>query len=204
MITYKSKHCGQIEKPWSIITNMNSITVKFRSNFRYTRTGFIAVWTPTSEPPTYPPPPTGCSACVFPFEFGQTISTSSTVSCGGHLASDCSQCPFNGENWIGEAWCNGDCSWKEEACVLSTTIIQFDTCISIEGVDNQPWCSSEFAPPPPVDEGIHIFANLKINCSNGDSSCPNAPHQKLIASPEYPQYYPNNVNQVILRQNLYI
>mmetsp|Transcript_106614 Transcript_106614/g.211759 ORF Transcript_106614/g.211759 Transcript_106614/m.211759 type:complete len:191 (+) Transcript_106614:28-600(+) len=37
-----------------------------------------------------------------------------SVSCGGHWAEDCAQCPQGN----GHLWCNGDCMWVEEQCVL--------------------------------------------------------------------------------------
>ena len=60
-----SRHCGKISEPWTIITNTNTLTVTFRSI-----AGFLAVWTATNEPPTYPPATAGCHSCTFPFEFG--------------------------------------------------------------------------------------------------------------------------------------
>ena len=38
------------------------------------------------------------------------------VSCGGHSASHCSECPLGGH---GESWCNGDCSWNHTSSVCS-------------------------------------------------------------------------------------
>ena len=35
------------------------------------------------------------------------------VSCGGHYAPSCAECPQGN----GAAWCNGDCKWKNGACV---------------------------------------------------------------------------------------
>ena len=35
------------------------------------------------------------------------------VSCGGHLAATCSECPQGN----GASWCNGECEWKNEECV---------------------------------------------------------------------------------------
>ena len=133
-----SKHCGSISQPWSIISNTNTLTVRFRSNGSGRRTGFVAVWTASSEPPTYPL--TGCDNCDFPFEFGDVI---------------------------------------------------FDTCISVQDVDTQPWCSYNITPP--TDEGTHLFT-AKISCS--DSICPCTPPQMLVTSPNYPLDYPNNADQV--------
>merc|ERR1719282_2319217 len=63
---YKSRHCGQTTKPWSIITNSNFITIRFSSSYRNPYTGFLAIWSPTTAPPTYPSS-IGCEDCTFPF-----------------------------------------------------------------------------------------------------------------------------------------
>jgi len=34
------------------------------------------------------------------------------VVCGGHYAASCEDCPWDGETWVGENWCNGECSWR--------------------------------------------------------------------------------------------
>ena len=139
-----SKHCGQTSEPWTIITNTNTLTVTFRSDDGYKDgTGFLAVWTATIEPPTYPTP-TGCDSCNFPLAFGETA---------------------------------------------------FDTCISVENVDTQPWCLSGPLSPP-TDEGTHVLPYPKITCSDIDSSCPSLPPQTVITSPDYPQTYPNNAYEV--------
>ena len=120
------------------------MTVTFKSNFNWygtgTSTGFLAIWTATSEPPTYPTP-IGCDSCTFPFKFGDTA---------------------------------------------------FDTCISVDDVDIQPWCSSLELPnyTPPSSDGTHTFSSPKISCFDSDSSCPSTPTQILITSPNYPQQYP--------------
>ena len=49
------------------------------------------------------------------------------VSCGEHYASDCSQCPYAGELWMGEGWCNGDCQWRDGACMSSEADIIYST-----------------------------------------------------------------------------
>ena len=35
------------------------------------------------------------------------------MSCGGHDAATCSECPQG----HGASWCNGECEWKNEECV---------------------------------------------------------------------------------------
>ena len=139
---YNSRHCGQTTKPWNIITNTNSITLRFLSDKGFVRTGFLAVWSPATATPSF----TGCDSCKFPFVFGDGT---------------------------------------------------FDTCISVQDVDIQPWCSSGPLLPP-TDEGTHLFTPMitKISCSDSDSSCPSSPPQMLITSPDYPLIYPDNADKV--------
>ena len=68
--------------------------------------------------------------------------------------------------------------------------ITLDTCISVLGVDDQPWCPYN---KPPI-----VNTHLKISCSDSDSSCPSTPSQTVITSPNYPWSYPNNVYEVKL------
>ena len=138
-----SKHCGFISEQWSFISNNNILNVTFKSDEERTGTGFLAVWSPTTEPPTYSTQ-TSCDNCTFPFTFGDTI---------------------------------------------------FDTCISVQDVDIQPWCALKIAPP--TNEGSHVLpSTVKISCIESDSSCPVPPPQMLVISPNYPQQYPNNEEQV--------
>jgi len=37
------------------------------------------------------------------------------VSCGGHMAASCAECPEGN----GAAWCNGVCTWSNGACILA-------------------------------------------------------------------------------------
>mmetsp|Transcript_23490 Transcript_23490/g.35667 ORF Transcript_23490/g.35667 Transcript_23490/m.35667 type:complete len:500 (-) Transcript_23490:113-1612(-) len=39
-------------------------------------------------------------------------ASESNVSCGGHFASTCAECPQGN----GAAWCNGDCTWIDNQC----------------------------------------------------------------------------------------
>ena len=65
-----SKHCGKISKPWSFISNNHTINLTFMANSYGESIGFLAVWSPTTEPPTYPS--IGCDNCDFPFKFGDS------------------------------------------------------------------------------------------------------------------------------------
>ena len=144
----KASKCGSLY-PCSVIYEKNKIRSELDqmviwrftvSNTFRTRTGFLAVWTASSEPPTYPPTLKGCDNCDFPFEFGDVI---------------------------------------------------FDTCISVQDVDTQPWCSYNITTPV-----INDYPYPKISCSDSDSSCPSSPSQTVITSPDYPQSYPTNADQV--------
>ena len=69
-----TRHCGSISKPWSIVSNSNIMNVRFISRTTAGRAGFLAIWTATNEPPTYPPSAsTGCSSCSFPFTYADTL-----------------------------------------------------------------------------------------------------------------------------------
>ena len=37
------------------------------------------------------------------------------MSCGGHYATSCQECPQGN----GAAWCNGDCNWSNNQCVTA-------------------------------------------------------------------------------------
>ena len=71
----------------------------------------------------------------------------------------------------------------------------FYSCISVQDVDTQPWCSPGPLSPP-TEEGTHILPYPKISCSDNDSSCPSSPPQMLVTSQDYPLPYPNNADQV--------
>lgn len=49
------------------------------------------------------------------------------VTCGGHTAGSCGECPTTDENGHtvmdhGEEWCNGDCEYKSNVCVAIGTV----------------------------------------------------------------------------------
>ena len=77
-----SRHCGRISKPWSIVTNTTLINLRFRSAYPHyyvifdSHSGFLAIWTATTDPPTYPAESSASGNCVFPFTYlGQTFDT---------------------------------------------------------------------------------------------------------------------------------
>ena len=66
----------------------------------------------------------------------------------------------------------------------------FNSCVIVEGVDSQPWCSYETTATV-IDDSLN-----KVICSDNDSSCPSTPPQMLITSPEYPKNYPETEDRV--------
>ena len=54
-----------------------------------------------------------CTETLTTGAISSTISTIS-LSCGSHYASSCEDCPQG----HGAAWCNGDCNWINDQCVL--------------------------------------------------------------------------------------
>ena len=54
-----------------------------------------------------------CTETLTTGAISSTISTIS-LSCGGHYASSCENCPQGN----GASWCNGDCNWINDQCVL--------------------------------------------------------------------------------------
>jgi len=48
------------------------------------------------------------------------VSFPSSVSCGGHSAQSCADCPQGN----GASWCNGDCAWMNGQCMSSASTCQ--------------------------------------------------------------------------------
>ena len=180
------KYCGKIKTPseistpFSIVTNANSIDVTFRSdNFDGFNAGFLAIWSATTEPPT---------------------TRTRLVSCGQHSATECSQCPYDGDTWVSEGWCNGDCSWINEQCVLSTrsdleTIYTTASPI-IAPITTATTTSSKrlaslwtiwTSTTKPIYE--HTTDENSITTSKIDE-------ENVVKSPKYPLPYPINSHQV--------
>jgi len=70
---------------------------------------------PTVAPTTAPVLPTS-SPTIAPTT-PPVVSPTTNVSCGGHDASSCAECPQGN----GAAWCNGDCIWVNNQCQESNT-----------------------------------------------------------------------------------
>ena len=65
-------------------------------------------------------PLNNAQARIYGFNVTLKIPGSPEVLCGGHTAPNCTMCTRNSEGaWVGKTWCNGDCSWTGDTCILS-------------------------------------------------------------------------------------
>ena len=66
---------------------------------------------------TYKPELCACKAAKACCEAPSPSPQSESVSCGGHYAASCLECPTTGcpSGNCGAAWCNGDCTWDNVA-----------------------------------------------------------------------------------------
>jgi hypothetical protein len=72
-------------------------------------------------------------APVAPSTPAPVVSPTTNVSCGGHFASSCAECPQGN----GAAWCNGDCIWVNNQCQESNSsppTAEQSTCIECSNV----------------------------------------------------------------------
>ena len=67
-VDYSTVHCGHIKQHWSIISRSNIMNVRFSSDGEDNYPGFLAFWSPTTEPPSFKFTfGFGCENCIFPF-----------------------------------------------------------------------------------------------------------------------------------------
>ena len=59
------------------------------------------------------------------FEAYESKNVFFKVSCGGHSASNCGNCIYNGAQYMGPGWCNGECTWLSGNCVPKDTVGMF-------------------------------------------------------------------------------
>ena len=69
------------------------------------------------------------------------LPKSPRVSCGGHLADTCSECPL----FKGEEWCNGDCKWSNNECVSVVSCGEHTalTCSDCPQGHGASWCNGD-------------------------------------------------------------
>ena len=175
------KYCGEIgtpteiPTPFSVITNTNDVNLIFHSDGSSTRTGFLAIWSATTEPPT---------------------TRTRRVSCGQHSAVDCSQCPYDGDTWVGEGWCHGDCHWRDEdqQCVISTTGDDLDIIYTT--------ASPMTATTPTSSNRLESLRTSTIkpiamhNKDENSKTTSKIDEENVIKSPNYPLQYPIYSHQV--------
>merc|ERR1711997_1009096 len=75
------------------------------------------------------------SSCVYTKDSDTGPGCGTTVSCGNHWADTCAECPQGN----GAAWCNGDCTWQDNECVLPDACYSGDTAYTkdpVRGIKN--------------------------------------------------------------------
>jgi hypothetical protein len=133
---------------------------------------------PTKQPTMYPTKQPTEYPTKQPTELPY-IDNNDPVSCGGHYASTCGDCPEGN----GAAWCNGDCSWVNEECVetpppaVSCGGHYASTCGGCPEGNGAAWCNGDCSwvneecveTPPPVSCGGH-YAPTCGDCPEGNGA----------------------------------
>lgn len=108
-----------------------------------------------------------------------------TVSCGGHTANTCGDCPQG----HGEAWCNGDCAWSGGLCMDASAVDTVscgghtaNTCGECPQGHGAAWCNGDCVwnnnecKDPYVEDPVSCGGHTANNCGecpagNGASWC---------------------------------
>jgi len=94
---------------------------------------------------------------LFPTAMQQTatptrnqVTGQADVSCGGHYAISCAECPYNSlGNYMGQGWCNGECIFSNNQCIKRIGVFcgnnQALTCAECPYLDGEymGWCNGE-------------------------------------------------------------
>lgn len=77
---------------------------------------------------------------------GTPTVPNSSVSCGGHFAATCAECPQGN----GAAWCNGECVWHNDQCIHEDNIPlvncgghMANSCFECPQDNGASWCNGE-------------------------------------------------------------
>ena len=291
-----TRYCGDRSTPFTIITTTNNVDIRFVSDGSVTSTGFLVIWSATTEPPgTIPPesvscgqhsatrcgrcpydptiPPTGplgptippnssfcngdctwmdgnlaigpigqcvLSVCVGPgpiapgcgLGLGPSVPCPDPsppgpgppvpgpgpsvpgpgpaapgpgpaapgprirlVSCGQHYAIDCSQCPYDGDTWVSEGWCNGECHWVDKKCLPITTRTELKHDIIYE--TNSPTT----LPSATASTTTSLSIRFESVLQSATEETTTLESKNIINSPNFPLQYPDNDFQVGLINN---
>ena len=122
------KYCNSI--PPSHVSSSNEVLIKFQSDGSVTEAGFQMEYNPIGAYGVITSPgfPGNYDSnldlsWLIQVQNGQLIDliflhfelySAISVSCGGHYAESCEDCPQGN----GASWCNGDCNWINDQCVL--------------------------------------------------------------------------------------
>jgi hypothetical protein len=100
------------------------------------------------------------------------VSPTTNVSCGGHYASSCAECPQGN----GAAWCNGECIWINDQCQESNVSPTSSPCIICDE-RAAPWMIKKGRTCGSKDKPIKTKCNKSANWSKSkfcQLSCYNA------------------------------
>jgi len=122
----------------------------------------------------FPPPPLPTKHPIrTSISYKDLTNENNTVSCGGHSASSCSECPQGN----GELWCNGECAWcsAKEDCMSKKTLC--DDCGDTVATDETA-CSS-------LQLESCIWCPKSSLCTHIDKYCPGK--EPLVWNPPPPE-----------------
>jgi len=107
--------------------------------------------------------------CITEEEAGNNVVTGVVVSCGGHNAPSCVECPNDNGIDRGQGWCNGVCFWNVYANICEEVTIQMPTPL-VSTIINLPYTYSyPNGKPPGCCGGYYDDPNLDIlNSNNGE------------------------------------
>ena len=108
------------------------------------------------------------------------------VSCGQHYAIDCSQCPYDGDTWVSEGWCNGECHWVDKKCLPITTRTELKHDIIYE--TNSPTT----LPSATASTTTSLSIRFESVLQSATEETTTLESKNIINSPNFPLQYPDN------------
>lgn len=126
--------CDTVEATWGGMKTFRELMLQTPEASSLSQSGeqynnfAIATDAPTKEPTPAPVTPS---------------PTVPLVSCGGHYAPSCSDCPQGN----GAFWCNGECKWENNQCVPESHVNcgghSAPTCADCPAGNGALWCNGE-------------------------------------------------------------
>jgi len=131
-----------------------------------------------------------------------SVSVANAAWCGGHSASSCGACPWNGATWMAAEWCNGDCRWCNNDCKSSSDCSSAwcgghaadscEQCPDNNGVDmGADWCNGDCS-----------WCGATDKCQKNNQECAAAPAPADPPAPAEPaasqSFTQSGTNRVVL------